>query len=136
MRSEKKDVTDSYPGTSAVVDELANDVEWNIRPYREGDIPAIVDLINAVDDAYKLGEGVGVEEQTVRFNSPRSDPPRQVILVDGPRLPGLPEGALAGYGRVGYENDETTNERMYYTNVSVHPAAEGMGLEQVIAYRL
>ena len=129
-------MTDSYPGTSAVVDELANDVEWNIRPYREGDIPAIVDLINAVDAAYKLREGTGVEDITVRFNSPRSEPLRQVILVDGPRLPGLPNGMLAGFGRVSYENDDTTNERMYYTNVSVHPAAEGKGLEQVIADRL
>ena len=116
-------MTDSYPGTSAVVDELANDVEWNIRPYREGDIPAIVDLINAVDAAYKLEEGVGVEELTTRFNSPRSEPLRQVVLADGPRLPGLPEGMLAGYGRVGYENDEAANERMYYANVTIHPAA-------------
>lgn len=129
-------MTDSYPGTSAVVDELANDVEWNIRLYREGDIPAIVDLINAVDAAYNLGEGAGEEDITVRFNSPRSDPPRQVVVVESSQLPGLPKGMLAGYGRVGYENDETTNERMYYTNVSVHPAAEGLGLEQVIASRL
>lgn len=129
-------MTDSYPGTSAVVDELANDVEWNIRPYREGDIPAIVDLINAVNAAYKLGEGTSAEEMAVHLGSPRSDPPRQIIVVNGPHIPGLPIGGLAGYGRVTYENDETTNERMYYANVTVHPTAEGMGLERIIVSRL
>ncbi len=127
---------DSYPGTSAVVDELANDVEWNIRPYREGDISAIVDLTNAVDAVYKLGEGTSAEELAMSFGSPRSDPPRQIIMVSGSGISGLPKGMLAGYGRVTYENDKATNERMYYANVTVHPAAESMSLEGIIFARL
>ena len=127
---------DSYPGTSAIVDELAKDVEWNIRPYREGDISAIVDLINAVDSAYKLGEGTSAQELAVRFESPRSVPTRQVVIAGGTGVPGLPDGMAAGYGRVTYEDDHPANERMYYANVTVHPAAEGMGLEHVIATKL
>ena len=129
-------MTDSYPGTSAVVDELADDVEWNIRPYREGDIPAIVSLINAVDVAYKLGEGTSPEELAVHFGSPRSDPPRQIILAESSGVPKIKAGVPAGYGRVTYEDDKVSNERMYYANITIHPAAEGMGLERVIASNL
>ncbi|HUP27801.1 MAG TPA: GNAT family N-acetyltransferase [Chloroflexia bacterium] len=129
-------MTNSYHGPSAVADELAEDVEWQIRPYREGDIPAIVSLINASDEAYNLNEGTDPGKLAERFSEPRSDPQRQVIIVDGPRLDGVSEGVPVGYGRVTYENDETTSERLYFLRVFVHPLAEEKGLELAITRRL
>src|SRR5438128_812703 len=86
---ERKDVSNlysSYSGQSATVEKLANGVEWIIRPYRDADIPAIVTLINSAEAVDKLDEGISEEELRTKFASPRSDPVRQIIVVEGPLL--------------------------------------------------
>ncbi len=125
-----------FSGQRAAVDDLANDVEWVIRPYREEDIPAIVALQNAIDAAYKLGEGISEEDLRLRLKSPRFDPARQIMVVEGSLRDGMPLGMLSGSGSVSYEDDESTQERIYYPRVMVHPGAEGRGLERVIANEL
>lgn|GEM_PF-184256 len=121
---------------SILEDEHSSQLEWEIRPYQEGDRPAIVALINTVDAAYKLNEGTSEEEMRISHESPRSDPPRQVVVVMGPRVEGVPPDTLLGTGRLEYENDEQGSERIYYLSMTVHPAAEGRGLERVIARSL
>lgn len=128
----------SYPhsGQGVLLEKSQGDVEWSIRAYREEDLPAIVALINAQDAAYKLDDPTSEAEMRVNNESPRSDPPRQVVVVDGPSVEGVPAGMFVGSGRVNYEEDEANKERIYYPRVVVHPAAEGMGLERAIASRL
>lgn len=125
-----------YSGQGALLDNSGSNAEWVIRSFREDDLKGIVALINAVDEAYKLDEGTSVEALRVVNASPRSDPPRQVIVVEGPHVEGVPPGVFIGSGRINYEDDESANLRMFFPNVVVHPAAQGMGLERVIAERL
>jgi mycothiol synthase len=123
-------------GPSAAVQEPGEGVAWEIRPYREGDIHAIVALINTVDEAYKLREGTSEDDLRISLSAPRQEPERQIVVAEGPRVEGVPEGMLLGYGRVGYDDDEANNARIYYVRVVIHPAAEGMGLDRTIAARL
>ena len=115
----------------AVQDKPGEETGWNLRAYREGDIPQLVTLINTVDDAYKLMWGTSEGEMERDLAGPRQEPQRQIVLAERPGAPGL-----VGYGRVGYDNDEEGNERIYYLNVAVHPDAEGQGLEQELAQHL
>src|SRR5438105_12707147 len=134
---ERNKVSDSYSGLSATLAELDNGVEWAIRPYREGDIPAIVTLINAADAVDKLDRSTTEDELRLRYQSPRSDPPSQVIVVEGAKSFGLPEDALIGYGRITYMDDAEASKRIYGTpRVTVHPAVRERGLELVLARRL
>jgi mycothiol synthase len=109
---------------------------WSIRAYREGDAPGMVAVANASYAADKLDKALSVEDMERSLAMPRSDPPRQVIIADAAMLPGLPEGALAGYGRILHLDDKEQNQRIYQFNLSVHPAARGMGLEREIARKL
>jgi mycothiol synthase len=130
-------VSDLYSGPGATVEMLAGAVEWLIRPYRDGDIPAIVALINTADAVDKLDEGVSEEELHTRFQSPGADPSHAVVVVEGPRLVGMPKDALLGFGRMFYIDDQEARERVYGTpRLVVHPAARGRGLETVLARRL
>ena len=125
-----------YSGQGALLDKSEGNIEWVIRSYRDEDLKGIVALINAVDEAYKLDEGTSEDEMRVVNGSPRSDPPRQVVVVEGPRIEGVPPGVFIGSGRVNYEDDEEASERMFFPQIVVHPAAEGLGLERAIAERL
>lgn len=127
-------VSDTDQG--AVVDGGEGNREWQIRPYLEDDNRAIVALVNAKDAAYKLQEGTSEADLRLSLESPRSDPARQIIIVEGQSVEGLPEGMIAGYGRLSYETDEEAGEQMYFPRVTVHPAVEGRGLERVILARL
>jgi len=130
-------VFNSYPGHSATAYNLADGAEWNIRPYRDGDLPSIVTLLNTADAVDKLDEGTSEEELFSKFQNPSSDPARQVIVVDGPRLPGMSTDSLLGYGRINFQDDLKASERVYGTpRVIVHPAARGRGLEEAVARRL
>jgi mycothiol synthase len=138
-------LSNTFPGPNAAVDGpsaaatgtgTAEPVDWNLRPFTDEDLPAVVALMNFVDDSYKLQQGTSELDLRERLGSPRSDPARQIVLADGPTLPGVSEGELLGYGRLTYENDETQNERMYYLDVVVHRAAEGTGLDRVLVGKL
>jgi mycothiol synthase len=99
-------------------------------------VPGIVALVNAVFDAYHLQEGVSEDDLRNDLSVPGSEPARQALVVDGPRLNGLPPGMPVAYARVVYRDDAEADDRIYYLRVTVHPAAEGMGLEQDLAARL
>src|SRR5436305_14774711 len=107
-------------------------LDWAIRLYRDGDIPAIVALINAADEVDKRGKAITEEDLTRNYASPLSDPPTQVILVDGPNVQAVPAGMPFGYGRIVSMDDEANDERLYQFNLVVHPAARERGLERVI----
>lgn len=129
-------MTHEKPAQGAGVDDAAPAAEWSIRPFRDEDVPGIVALANAVFDAYRLGEGVTEDDLRNDLSAPYSDPARQVLVVDGPRLNGMPPDMPVAYARVVYRDDEEADDRIYYLRVTVHPSAEGMGLEQDLAARL
>jgi mycothiol synthase len=129
-------LADPNAGRSTTVDEPAKAIDWAIRPYRDGDLPGIAALMNAVNEAYSLNEWVSEGDLRSNFERPRSDPERQVVIVVGPRIEGVPDHMPIGSGRVMYEDDEAGRERLYFLRISVHPAAEGKGLESVLAARL
>ncbi|HYO48704.1 MAG TPA: GNAT family N-acetyltransferase [Chloroflexia bacterium] len=129
-------MTHSDTGQAATLDQPANNVEWEVRPYREGDLRAIVALINIVNTTYKLNLVTTEEDMRRDFESPRSDPARQVVIVDGPKREGVPGGMILGCGRITYDDVAETRERIYYPRVVVHPSIQGQGLERVIARRL
>ena len=105
--------------------------KWVIRGYKEGDIPNLVTLVNIVDEAYRLDWGTSESEMTHDFRGPRQEPERQIVVAEmGGRT------GFVGYGRVGYDNNEEKGKRIYYLNVTVHPDAEGQGLEDELAARL
>ena len=104
-----------------------------MRHFRDSDVPGIVALSNAIADHYKLQQSTTEQQMRARLNAPRTDAERQVLVVEGPRVEGVPLNMPAGYARVFYEEDEETNERMYFLSIKVHPAAEGLGLERELA---
>ena len=54
-------------------EESAPAAEWAIRPFRDDDVLGIVSLINAVFDAYHLGEGVAEDDLRNDLSVPGSD---------------------------------------------------------------
>jgi mycothiol synthase len=111
-------------------------IEWQVRPFRDGDVRGMVALFNAIDDHYKLHESTTEEQFRSRLNAPRTDPERQILVVEGQAVEGVPANMPVGYGRVFYEEDEEANGRSYFLSVKVHQAAEGLGLERELAGRL
>jgi mycothiol synthase len=95
-----------------------------------------VTLTNAVYDAYKVHESLSETALRAYLEAPRSEPARQRVVVDGPRLPGVPPNMPVGYAGIRYEEDEEADERIYYLNLTVHKVVEGLGLERVLASRL
>ena len=112
------------------------EMEWTFRFYREGDIPGIVALINAVNAVDRPGHSTGEDELARSFAQPFSEPARQVIVVGGPAQEGVTEGTFAGYGRIVDYHDKDSNEQLYQMGFKVHPAARGLGLEKALAARL
>lgn len=112
------------------------EVEWTIRLYREGDIPAIVALENHVFKADGVPVVASEREQLIEFERPGFDPAKRVLLVEGPGLDGMPAGMLLGYAALPAIDDTVKNERTYMPSISVHPAARELGLVRALAERL
>lgn len=112
------------------------EIDWQIRPFQMSDVPAVVALINSSFDAYGIQDSISEAMLNVYLTAPRSDPHRQRIVVEGPRIEGVPPGMLLAYGYVRYEEDEEADERMYGLNITRHNAAEGLGLEQALARKM
>ncbi len=125
--------SNSSPGA---VSPIAAGVQWAIRPYRDGDIPSIVALINAADAVDKLDRGTTEPDFRMRVESPRSDPHRQLIVVEGPRPVGVSPGMPIAYGWVPNIEDIAAGERFYEPRFIVHPAARGQGLEETLLAEL
>lgn len=111
-------------------------IDWLIRPFAVADVPGVVALTNSIYDAYGINNSLSETMLKAYLDAPRSDPARQRVVVDGPRIEGVPSNMPVGYGGIRYEEDEETDERMYYLSITVHPAAEGKGLAQVLARKI
>ena len=67
--------------------------EWSIRFYREGDIPGLVRLLRAAEDVDHFGTRSTTEEAlAANYNQPMSEPPKQVLVAEGPSTEGVPHG--------------------------------------------
>jgi mycothiol synthase len=110
--------------------------EWQLRFYREGDIPGLVALINSTVELDGYGQSYSEEDLLANYNQPFSDPPNQVILAEGPQVEGVPEGAPAGFVRMLSMDDPIADERIYQMQIMIHPAARGMGLETALISRI
>lgn len=111
-------------------------LDWQIRPYREGDASAIATLFTACFKADDLDIVISEAETLSDFSRPDFDPTRQVLVVAGPILEGLPEGMLAGFAWLDIRDDAEAGERTYGLRIIVHPAARPEGLERVLARRV
>lgn len=120
---------DSQPATH-------NAGQWHFRGYREDDIPALALLINAADRADQSYKHTSEEDLRDTFETPGLEPSRQVIVVDGPPVPGVREGMLLGFGRAFPSHDRSRNERIYSLALRAHPETRALGLEHEIAKRL
>ena len=112
------------------------EVPWQIRGYRESDIQALAELIGAADRADSVYKLTTEEDLRDTFETPGLEPARQVIVAEGGPLPGLPRGALLGFGRVFPSSDKARNERIYNVALRVRPEAREYGLELEIARQL
>ncbi|MDQ3927605.1 MAG: GNAT family N-acetyltransferase [Chloroflexota bacterium] len=112
------------------------EVRWQFRYYREGDVPALVELIGAADRADGVYKHTTEEDLRDTFSTPGLEPERRVLLVEGPPLPGVPQGVLLGFGRAFPGADSARNERIYNVALRVRPEVRKYGLEQEIARRL
>ncbi len=113
-----------------------NNIDWHIRPFADSDVPAVVALYNSVYNAYRIEQSLSESILRSYLTSPRSDPARQRLVVDGPHIPGVPHNMHLGHASLRYEEDEDTGERMYYLNFAVHKGAEGLGLERILVRKL
>ncbi|HKP54681.1 MAG TPA: GNAT family N-acetyltransferase [Chloroflexia bacterium] len=110
--------------------ETPAEQDWAIRAYREGDIPGLVVVANASNEADGVEHHTSEEELASSFAMPFSDPPTQVIVAEGQ------DGRFAGYGRILSIDDEAGSERIYQFTIRVDPDARGKGLDEALAGRL
>src|SRR5262245_19568840 len=106
---------------------------WHIRHYREGDIPAIVALANAVNIAEGNDERATEADLQRFYYYPGRDPLRHILVVDGPAADGVPDGMLLGSGRVFPAENPDTNECTYELALRVHAALKESDLHRHLA---
>ncbi len=108
--------------------------DWNIRPYKEGD----TEIMAATETANFRADGLdivtGVVEIETNFIRLGVDLESGVLIVDGPKVDGLPDGILPGFAMLGIREDP--DERTYEFRISVHPAARSLGLERELILQL
>lgn len=121
---------------TASVESKTNMTSWNMRMYREGDIPALAALAAACAAVDKFDKAISVEEITQSYSQPLSEPLRQVIVIDGPAQAGVDEGVPLGMARVMWLDDPEKGEKTYQMRVRIHPAVRGTGIETALAQRL
>src|ERR1043165_10196173 len=126
-------MSQAYANKDLTEPERSDSIKWMIRPYQEGDIPAIAALTNAADAVDRLGAGRTEEELRRSFAMPLSDPPRQVILLEGPSIEGVPAGMPLGFGRLLSLDDDAVSERIYQFGLLADPGARSYGAESVLA---
>jgi mycothiol synthase len=109
-------------------------MQWNIRPYREGDIPAIARLVAAIEAHDRLDTSMNESELRTRFESPGSDPTRQVLVVEGP-FEGVPGGMPVAAG-VFQQMGDPAQGIDFFMQVWAHPSARPHGIERVLYRRV
>jgi mycothiol synthase len=112
------------PGTGAKGANLT------FRLYRDGDIPAIVPVINAAYEAGYADTPISEEGLAASYAQPFSQPEHQVILAEDPN------GEIAGFARYVCFDDAAGDERLYQMRVLVRPPLRGRGVEQALATRM
>ena len=132
---QREEALHTHSGLSAAEDSI-DEADWQIRPYREGDIPAIAALWNAAAQADSLDFVLTEQTWRVDFTRPGFDPFKHVIVVEGPRREDLPADTILGFGSLTVIENTEDNERVYMPTVCAHPSARPLGLERVIASRL
>jgi mycothiol synthase len=125
-----------YSGQGVAAEGPIDEADWQIRPYQEGDIPAIAALWNAAAQADGLDFVLTEETWRVDFARPGFDPFKFVIVVEEPRPEGLPADMAPGFGSLTVIENTEDNERVYMPTVCAHPSARPLGLERIIAGRL
>jgi mycothiol synthase len=95
-----------------------------IRPYREGDIPAIASVVTACYAGDGIDVVLGQDELAGQFNRGEFDPALQVLVAEGAGTEGLPSDWLAAAAWVRLREDPEHNERLYFIEMGVHPAAQ------------
>jgi mycothiol synthase len=98
-----------------------------VRAYQEGDIPALVELINQADAVDGRERGTTEQEQTERFGWPLFRPTENAFLWEK-------DGQLVAYGTVHLGEGEETRE--FYANGLVHPEWRGRGIGRQVLGRL
>jgi mycothiol synthase len=99
-------------------------------------VAGLTGLENAGYEDFKVPRRTSEEEVRADMGGPRSDPARQYVVVESPRVEGVPAGMPVGYGAVRYDEDDEAGERIYSLTIFVHKAAEGLEADQAIARRL
>lgn len=134
-QKEITNVSQTIP-TARNADAATRTEDWTMRLYRDGDIPRLVTLINAIDAIDKQGRATTEEELTRNFAQPLSDPATQVIVAEWPAVEGVPVGLPVGYGRMLGMYDGDAGQQLYQLMVRVHPAAGSRGLDRALIRRL
>lgn len=109
-------------------------IDWRIRPYREGDAADMAANWTKCFAADGLDIVVSEQEIIETVEKPGFDATRQVLIVEGPPVEGLPDKLIPGWCWLDIRNEN--DERIYGPRVSVHPAAQPLGLERLLALRL
>lgn len=91
-----------------------------VRNYREGDLLALVDVINAADAVDGMDRGTSVQEMEELFGRPLFDPERDVFVAEA--------GSQAvAYGSLDTERDEQTCVFRLYCEVLPEWRRQGIG---------
>ena len=99
-----------------------------IRNYRDHDLEAIVELINATDAVDQLDEGTDVADLRSLLYAPDSDAHGDALVV-------LDEDQLiVGFARLELKN--APRESRFYVHATVHPHWREKGVERLLLQRL
>ncbi|HST04401.1 MAG TPA: GNAT family N-acetyltransferase [Chloroflexia bacterium] len=113
-----------------------NNPDWQLRFYREGDIPALAALINSTVEKDSFGQSYSEADLAANYSQPFSDPPNQILIAEGPQVEGVPAGVPPGMARILWMDDPDAGERIYQMQVLIHPAARELGLESLLVPRV
>jgi ribosomal protein S18 acetylase RimI-like enzyme len=109
-------------------------IAWHIRPYRDGDIPALVALHNAITQAYNLPFVADEEYYARRIMVPGWPPSTCIFVAEDPASPA--GQAIAGMVHVFPAQGLEGYTRGYEVVLAIHPSYEGRGLEPLLARRI
>jgi mycothiol synthase len=112
-----------------------NPLSWSIRPYRESDIPGIMDIVRARAVAYRSETVLGADAVLWDMQGPPRSDPRPAIVVTGPAVEGVEPGGLLGAGSFSVEG-AADGGHSYVLRFWGHPAAVVHGVEYAIVETL
>jgi mycothiol synthase len=99
-----------------------------IRNYRDDDLEAIVELINAADAMDQVDEGTGVTELRERFGEPDFQPHENVFVAQDEA------GRIVGSARL--ELRPSPEQSFFWAISAVHPECRQRGIERLLLERL